>query len=111
MVYSDEEAAGIIGANVRRLRNLKHWTQEGLANRLAELGDGLNLSQRTLSVIEGGRADQSWRRVTIAEFYALAEALGVSPEMLLPPPAGTADVDTEGLMRIREDIERYLRGG
>ena len=61
----------LVGRNVCRLRAVKGWTQEQLA-------DACGFSQQYLSGLERGK-----RNPTIVTIYELAQALGVSHEELV----------------------------
>jgi transcriptional regulator with XRE-family HTH domain len=70
-------AQNVIGAQVRRLRNQRDFTQEQLAARLQVLG--LEISRAGLSKIEAGL-----RCVADAELPFIAEALNVGIGDLFP---------------------------
>ena len=70
------DLSAVIGDNVRRLRDLRGMSQEGLAD-LADLSKG------TVVAIEQQRSNPS-----VATLCALAEALGVGLAGLLEAPAG-----------------------
>lgn len=64
----------IFGSNLRQLRVASGLSQEELANRAG-------LHRTYISSVERGH-----RNVTIESIFALAEALGVAPEVLLQVP-------------------------
>ena len=67
----------IIGADVRRLRWLRKWSQERLAEELQDIG--WNIGRKRVAKIEGGEA-----RVSSLEHLILARVFGVGMEDLLP---------------------------
>ncbi len=67
---------GLVGRNVRRLRQRRGLSQE----RFAEIS---GLSQQYISGLEQGR-----RNPTVVTMYELATALSVDPRELLRPPPG-----------------------
>jgi hypothetical protein len=90
----------VVGDSVRALRKAKGWTQQQLADRLAELG--VALDQSTIARIEYRRPDkprrsrkaadepkprrvEQQRKVTVDEAYALAAALCVPISALMVP--------------------------
>ncbi|MBK6533998.1 MAG: helix-turn-helix transcriptional regulator [Deltaproteobacteria bacterium] len=88
---------GRIGANVRRLRHGRGWTQEECAFRCNDLGPAL------LRTIESGRTN-----ITAATIARLCDGLGVDAARALRPrssaceaPAWTASRSTTGSPRRR----------
>ncbi len=71
-----EEVAGSLAANLRRLRALRGWSLEAVAERAA-------VSKNTVIQVEQGRANPS-----IATLCRLADALGVGVASLIEAPAG-----------------------
>ena len=67
----------IVGPQIRRLRNVKGWSQEVFAARLGVAG--LDMSRGTLAKIEA-----QVRCVSDAELALLAKALGVKVDDLFP---------------------------
>jgi len=64
----------IVGANVRRTRKLRGFTQEAFAEKSG-------FSQQYLSGLENGR-----RNPSVITLYEIAVALAVAPADLLRPP-------------------------
>jgi transcriptional regulator with XRE-family HTH domain len=82
----------VFAARVREARERRGWTQQQLADRLAEIGytdeTGTRLLARsTLAKIEDGRGDGSGPRsnASLEDVLALAAALDCSPMHLLVP--------------------------
>jgi transcriptional regulator with XRE-family HTH domain len=71
--------------SVRLLRNRRGWTQQELADRLAEVG--VEIERSTIAKIE-----QGVRTVTLDEVFALALVLGVAPSVLMLPRDGLVAV-------------------
>jgi transcriptional regulator with XRE-family HTH domain len=67
----------IVGAQVRRLRCQKNWSQERLAEELQDIG--WNVGRKRIAKIEGGEA-----RVSSLEHLVLARVFAVGMEALLP---------------------------
>jgi transcriptional regulator with XRE-family HTH domain len=67
--------ADLFGARLRELRTEAGWTQAVLAERAG-------LEANSIARLERGEREPSWRTVV-----ALVEALGVSVESFLKPPA------------------------
>ncbi len=65
----------IVGAQIRKLRYLKDWSQETLAARLGRLG--WDISRGTLAKVEAGI-----RCVSDKELWITARALGVEVDKL-----------------------------
>ena len=77
------EQATYFGSRVRTFRKARGWTQEELAQVLAD-AHKVVLHQTTVAKLESGI-----RPTNVPEIFALASALGVSYDELLPPPVGT----------------------
>jgi len=74
------DQASYFGSRVRAFRKARGWSQEELAQVLANFHKVV-LHQTTVAKLEGGA-----RPTSVPEVFALASALGVSYEELLPPP-------------------------
>jgi DNA-binding XRE family transcriptional regulator len=74
-VRGPEEVAGSLAANLRRLRALRGWSLEAVAERA-------EVSKNTVIQVEQGRANPS-----IATLCRLADALGVGVASLIEAPA------------------------
>ena len=74
----------LIGAVIKRRRKQFSWTQEKLAARLG-------ISRASLASIEIGR-----QNVLVHQLYSFAEALDLSPQDMLPPPAARQGSDDAG---------------
>lgn len=70
----------VVGAQVRKAREERNWTQEVLAARCNV--QGWDISRGTLAKIEA-----EVRRVTDAELFILAKVLGVEIASLYPSKA------------------------
>lgn len=81
MVQRKLTMSGIVGENIRRARAALGWSQQALAERLAEVGEPW--SRATIAQLELGK-----RGATVDDLVVLALALGVAPHVLLYPPAG-----------------------
>lgn len=68
----------VVGAELRRVRTRKEWTQDDLAARVTELG--VTMNRATVAKIETGA-----RNVSVDDVFLLACALDVSPLRLLLP--------------------------
>jgi transcriptional regulator with XRE-family HTH domain len=79
------------------VRTRKGWTQQQLADRLAELGHPMGRS--AISKIEGGT-----RHVTLDDEAAIAHALGVSPLHLTVPSRPEASVRIAGRAQAVDSI-------
>lgn len=75
----------VLARQVRRWRGERKLSAQDLANRLADLGSGLN--RRVISKIEAGE-----RGVSLDEWLQLAHALAVPPPLLLIDLESGADV-------------------
>jgi transcriptional regulator with XRE-family HTH domain len=75
---SPSEAAA---EELKRVRTRKGWNQQQLADRMDEIGAGID--RATISKIEKG-----YRRITLDEVFWFAYALGVSPAALMFPRPG-----------------------
>lgn len=74
------EGPGLVGRNLRRLRDARGWNQQ-------ELADAAGVDRVTISKIEtGAQADVSVDAMVVP----LARALGVRPEALVEVPKETA---------------------
>jgi len=71
----------VIGPQVRRLRELKGWTQTQLAEKLQLLGWDTSRDSVT-------RLETQGRRVPDLELYVLAAVLGVTTDKLFPENLG-----------------------
>lgn len=85
-----------IASEVRRLRHGRGWTQQNLADRLAEIGAPLN--RMTLAKIEAGgtRAEN----LSVADLLVLAAALDTSPVSLVFPAGRVEIVEATPELRI-----------
>lgn len=95
VVMKPEPIYRSIGAIVRQRRRRLEWPQETLAGRLG-------IKRATLANIETGR-----QRVLVHQLYALAAALGVKPNDLLPPAADGAEASG---LRIDADLNALQMG-
>ena len=89
-----------IGEKMREARESQGTTQHVLASRA-------NLTRASVSNIEAGR-----QRVTIHALLAMAAALEVSPEELLPDLGATPSTDVDVLVdrgALREEAEAFVR--
>ena len=84
----DAELYALLGANVRKYREIARLTQD-------EVADRLSLSRTSVTNIEKGK-----QRIQIHTLYNIAKVLGVSVTDLLPP----ADEDSTR----REQFDRIL---
>lgn len=89
----------VVGEQVADRRISLGLTQEQLAN----MTDG-RLSRSAIANIERGR-----QRVAVHHLLDLAEALGVKPEVLLPPADTIPPIPGMGANHLRARLER--RGG
>ena len=93
-----------IGEKMRQARELHGTTQDALASRA-------NLTRTSVSNIEAGR-----QRVTIHALLAMAAALEVAPETLLPDFGATPATDVDVLIdrgarpEEAETLARLFRG-
>lgn len=70
-----------LGSKVRNLRKTRGWTQGDLADQLKAYD--VEMHQSTIAKLEA-----ALRPTTVHELWALASALGVRYDALIPPPAG-----------------------
>ncbi len=73
----EQRRKNAVGAEIRRLRDSKGWTQEVLAARCAV--SGYEVSRSTLAKIEA-----QIRGISDVEMFVLAKVLGVSLSDLFP---------------------------
>lgn len=69
--------ANVVGQTIARIRSEKGWTQDYLVDRLQLLGCGM--TRAVLANIETRRST-----VTDTQLFAIAAALGINPQELLP---------------------------
>lgn len=94
MTTHSKTPSSLIGAAVRRLRDLQGWTAQQLADRCVEVG-AKDITAAVIANIETGRRTKEGRRrrdITVDEWLALALALDVPPLALLLPPEGDVEV-------------------
>jgi transcriptional regulator with XRE-family HTH domain len=80
----------VVGANVRRLRADRGWSQDLLRGLLEDFG--VKLSRPTIAQLENGK-----RPLPVDELLALGLALGIAPHLLLYPPAWSDVAVTDDL--------------
>jgi 8-oxo-dGTP diphosphatase len=89
---------------LRTVRRLKGWTQQQLADALAEIGVRIDASAIT-------RLERGTRGVTLDDVVAIAAALGVSPLHLLVPLDNSAQLDVApALSAVAPDVRAWIRG-
>lgn len=71
----------VIGANLKRVRISRGWSQE-------KLGDALGITFQQIQKYEKGS-----NRIAVSTLLASAKALGVTPVAILPELATSADAD------------------
>lgn len=74
-----------IAAEVKRLRNLRHWSAQRLSDECARLG--YDFPRSTLADLEAGRR----AHISVAELLVLARALGIPPLLLIFPVGTTGE--------------------
>lgn len=89
----------LAGLNIRTIRKERGWTVAELAERCARIG-AEDLTASAITNIELGRRD---RRVTVDELAALAEALMVTPAVLVPVMGASYKFSSE------DDLEILLK--
>jgi transcriptional regulator with XRE-family HTH domain len=86
----------LFARRLSELREARGWSQQKLADRLAELG--VRMDRAAIAKIERGQdahqKDRA-RRVSLEEFIALAAALGVSPLSLIGDPKTSKEIPFE----------------
>ena len=100
-----------VGRQVRRYRDKRGWSQQRLADRLAELG-ATGWSQTKIHKIE-----HDVQQVLVDDLFALAIALDVSPLYLLVPLEGHDENDRAykvalggKVARWPRDVRQWIRG-
>lgn len=97
------EAGGCVAAAVTAQRQRRGWDQAYLAQRVTEAG-------RPMSASVLGKVEAGARRVDVDDLVALAAALDVTPQQLLPgsdaatAPAPEAEATGTVRARVLEDI-------
>lgn len=92
----------LVGRRIRALRDEKvpQWTQEELANRTAGA-----ISRSTLANMEIGR-----QRISIHQLFAVADALGVEPQDLLPSPHEVDSALADSLDSVEAEDRAFVEG-
>jgi transcriptional regulator with XRE-family HTH domain len=95
-----------VGSQVRHFRVRRGWTQQGLADRLHELGaDSTGWSQTKINKLERGRLT----RVLVDDVFELALALDVSPLYLLTPLEGFDEQENALKVWLGGKVDRWPR--
>jgi transcriptional regulator with XRE-family HTH domain len=96
--------SAVFRQSLREARRLKRWTQQELADALAELGAKIDATAIT-------RIERGVRSVSLDEVVLIAAALGVSPMHLFVPLDDKAPVQVApGLVRPAADVRAWVRG-
>jgi len=94
----------VFAERVHAVRKSRGWTQQELANRLAELGAALH--QTAVAKVENGT-----RKVSLDDAFLFATALEVSPTWLVTMPSGTDPVAVAPKVQCSPAVVRgWLRG-
>jgi transcriptional regulator with XRE-family HTH domain len=94
----------VLARQMAAIRERRRWSQQQLADRLAELG--MPMDRTVIAKLENAT-----RRVTLDEAFALAAALGVSPaNLFLPLEAGTDVAIAPKLAVLPRAARAWVRG-
>jgi transcriptional regulator with XRE-family HTH domain len=87
-VENDVDVNAVVSYNLKLIREREGWTQQGVAQRLAQL-TGHELPQASISAMERGFDGDRRRRFDAHEIYLLSVVFDVPiAYFFLPPPAG-----------------------
>jgi transcriptional regulator with XRE-family HTH domain len=85
---NDVDVNAVVSYNLKLIREREGWTQQGVAQRLAQL-TGHELPQASISAMERGFDGDRRRRFDAHELYLLSVVFDVPiAYFFLPPPAG-----------------------
>ena len=85
---TDVDVNAVVSYNLKLIREREGWTQQGVAQRLAQL-TGHELPQASISAMERGFDGDRRRRFDAHEIYLLSVVFDVPiAYFFLPPPAG-----------------------
>ena len=99
----------VVSYNLRAIRERRGMTQQGVADRLAQL-TGHQLPQASISAMERGFDAERRRRFDAHELYLLSVVFDVPITYFFIPPPGTGDIELADTRRPVSELYRALLG-
>ena len=106
---SELDVNAVVSYNVKAIRERRGMTQQGVADRLAQL-TGHQLPQASISAMERGFDGERRRRFDAHELYLLSVVFDVPIAYFFIPPPGTKGVELADTRRPVAELYRAMLG-